>query len=69
MPTSNLLKCKFCGWRTVKWSQDSTIEKAFTRLFKHIESDHPEQDELLDQLKANMVDRASEEQRRFDSVA
>lgn len=48
---SNIIKCRFCGWKTRKWGDGSTTAKAFARLATHIGDSHPAEDDKLSVLR------------------
>jgi hypothetical protein len=39
----NYIRCKFCGWQTMKWGRNSNPAKAFMRLKEHITLEHYDQ--------------------------
>jgi hypothetical protein len=65
---TNFIKCKFCTWTTRKYGMGSNPDKAFVRLFKHIECDHPEHDDLLDEMRRSLIDREQEELERINGT-
>lgn len=49
MDSGNTIKCRFCTWRTHKYGNKTTPEKAFARLFRHVEAEHTDEaDKFLD---------------------
>lgn len=66
LPT-NVIKCKFCNWMTRKYGFGSTPEKAFAKLYRHIDDQHPEQADMIDQMKLSLEknDRLVEELKRI----
>jgi len=48
MSKSNFIRCRFCGWKTVKFSKTSTPNKAFARLRVHIDREHFDESERIE---------------------
>ena len=69
LPT-NVIKCKFCSWMTRKYGMGSTPEKAFSKLYRHIDACHPQQADMLDEMREALEknDRLREELERINGV-
>lgn len=68
MADTNTIKCRFCPWVTRKYGFGSNPEKAFQKLLKHIEDQHPTQYELIEQMRKASSERERDEQERFNGT-
>ena len=68
MTHTNVIKCRFCNWMTRKYGMGSNPEKAFAKLFKHIEECHEDQYDLLESMRKAMIERELEEVERINGT-